>query len=280
MANHEASQRSADRPEWRVGTATAPITPDPDDPHHLIGFGAREGPMDGVETDIHARAVALEDGAGRRLVVLSFELLFLFESQRRFLEAECAERWDLDPESLFVAPSHTHYGPDYDVHAEGLEPDYERDEDLIASYREFVDETLVDVVGEALADLEAASLSYYRAQCGIAMNRRRPTEDGIGFDPHPDGPVDHDLPVLVAETADGATKAILFGYACHPTVGMAHSNEVNGDWPGYAMQELEDRYPEATAVFVIGCAGDQKAYPQGTRDLVRQHAQTDRKSVV
>ncbi|WP_247004529.1 hypothetical protein [Halosolutus gelatinilyticus] len=274
MPNHEASQRPVDRPEWRVGTATAPLTPDPDDPHHLIGFGAREGPMDSVENDIRARAIALEDRAGRRLVVLSFELLFLLESQRELLERECAERWDLEPESLFVVPSHTHYGPDYDAHAEGLEPDYDRDEDLVASYREFVDKTLVDVVSAALEDVEGASLSYYRAKCGIAMNRRRPTEDGIGFDPHPDGPVDHDFPVLTAETADGATKAILFGYACHPTVGMAHCNEVNGDWPGYAMEELEERYPEATAAFVIGCAGDQKAYPQGSRDLVHQHART------
>lgn len=70
------------------------------------------------------------------------------------------------------------------------------------------------------------------------------------------------------------TKVIIFGYACHPTIGMAHSNEVNGDWPGYAMTELEERYPNATVAFIIGCAGDQKAYPQGTRELVRRNADT------
>ncbi len=274
MAQQDQPETADGDAEWRVGTATVPITPDADDQHHLIGFGAREGPMDGVENDIRARAIALKDRTGRRLVVLSFELLFLFETQREFLERECAERWDLEPESLFVVPSHTHYGPDYDVHAEGLEPDYDRDMDLIESYRAFVDEQLVAVIGEALEDLEPASLSHYRAKCGIAMNRRRPIEDGIGFDPDPDGPVDHDLPVLTAERPDGTTKAILFGYACHPTVGMAYSNEVNGDWPGYAMEQLEDEYPEATAVFVIGCAGDQKAYPQGSRELVHQHADT------
>ncbi|WP_114578728.1 neutral/alkaline non-lysosomal ceramidase N-terminal domain-containing protein [Saliphagus sp. LR7] len=260
--------------EWRVGTATADITPDPNDPHHLVGFAARDGPMEGVEHDIHARAVAVEDRTGRRLVALSYELLFVFETQRAFLERECTERFDLEPEALFITPSHTHYGPDYDLHEEGLEADYDRDETLVASYRDRVDETLVEVIGEALSDLEPAGLSYTHAQCAIALNRRRPTEEGIAFDPRPDGPVDHDLPVLTAETVDGTTKAILFGYACHPTVGMAHSNEVNGDWPGYAMAELEERYPDATALFVIGCAGDQKAYPQGSRELVRGHADT------
>lgn len=273
MATDRESDDDETAPEWAVGTATADITPDPEDPHHLIGFSAREGTMDGVESNIHARAIALEDRTGRRLVVLSFELLFLFETQREFLERECAERWDLEPESLFVVPSHTHYGPDYDVHREGLQEEYDRDEELVADYRESVDRTLLEVIGAALDDLEPASLSYNYAQCAIALSRRRPREDGISFDPRPDGPVDHDLPVLTAETEAGTTKAILFGYACHPTAGMAH-NEVSGDWPGYAMDLLEGSYPEATAVFVIGCAGDQKAYPEGTRDLVKQHART------
>lgn len=271
-------------PEWEVGTASAPITPDETQPHHLIGFAAREGPMDGVEEEIHARAVALEDRAGRRLVVLSFELLYVLPEQRVMLEAVCEERWDVEPEGLLLAPSHTHYGPDYDVDnavmkadpetEEGLVRDPDADPDLVASYREFVDDTLVSVVDRAVADLEPASLAFHRASCAVAMNRRRPAEDGIHFDPHPDGPVDHDLPVLTATTPDGATKAILFGYACHPTVGMAYCNEVTGDWPGDAMAHLEETHPDATAVFVIGCAGDQKAYPQGSRDLVRQHART------
>ncbi|MFP9190167.1 hypothetical protein [Natronosalvus vescus] len=260
--------------EWRVGTATVPITPNEDEPHRLIGFGAREGHMDGVEHDIYARAVAFEDGTGRRMVLVSYELLFVFETQRALLERECAERWDLEPEALLINPSHTHYGPDYDVHEEGLEEDYDRDDDLVAAYREFVDERLLEVIGAALDDLEPASLASHRAKLAIAMNRRRPLEGGIGFDPTPDGPVDHDLPVLTAKTEGGEVKALLFGYACHPTVGMAFCNEVNGDWPGYAMSILEEAYPEATAVFVIGCAGDQKAYPQGSRELVRQHART------
>ena len=260
--------------EWQVGTATVPITPAADEPHRLIGFSARDGHMDGVEDDIYARAVAFEDVTGRRLVFLSYELLFVFETQRAFLESECAERWGIEPEALVINPSHTHYGPDYDVHEEGLEEEYDRDDDLVAAYRDFVDRRLVDVIGAALEDLEPASLSYHQASLAIAMNRRRPTEDGIGFDPTPDGPVDHDLPVLAVETADGEVKTLLFGYACHPTVGMAFCNEVNGDWPGYAMSILEETYPEATAVFVIGCAGDQKAYPQGNRELVRQHART------
>jgi hypothetical protein len=260
----DSSERyDSDDGAWQVGTAQASLTPDADEPHHLIGLSAREGPMDGVEHDIHARAVAFRDHTGRRLVFVSFELLSVPPSQREYLSAECEERWGLDPEALFLNPTHNHYGPDY----------FKRDDDLVADYRTAVDETLLDVIGEALADLEPARLWYHRTRCAIAINRRNPTEERFHFDPYPDGPTDHDLPVLRAETADGTTKALLFGYACHPTVATG-SNRLHGDWPGYAMARLEAEYPDATAAFVIGAAGDQRAYPQGTVDLAERHGRT------
>lgn len=260
----KGAQSDSDDFEWRVGTATENLTPDADEPHELIGLAERDGSMDGIDHDIYTRAVALEDCTGRRLVVVAFELLSVPEPLREFLETECAQRWGLEPEALILNPSHNHYGPDYFKNIE---------DDLVSSYREFVEEALLEAIGGALDDLEPASLSYHATRCAIAINRRRPTEERFHFDPHPDGPVDHDLPVMTAELGDGTTKAILFGYACHPTVATGF-NELNGDWPGYAMELLEAAYPEATAAFLIGGAGDQRAYPQGSLEYVKRHART------
>jgi hypothetical protein len=47
-----------------------------------------------------------------------------------------------------------------------------------------------------------------------------------------------------------------------------------GDWAGHAQRFIEKAYPEATAVFLQGCGGDQKAYPQRTLDLAEQHGRT------
>src|SRR2546427_54085 len=62
---------------------------------------------------------------------------------------------------------------------------------------------LVQVVGNALKDLAPAQLSYTHARAGFAMNRRLPTSKGYENNPYPDGPVDHDVPVLRVEDPKG-----------------------------------------------------------------------------
>ncbi len=49
------------------------------------------------------------------------------------------------------------------------------------------------------------------------MNRRVYRGDKVVFGDNPDGPVDWDVPVLRVKGANGAVRAILFGYACHGT---------------------------------------------------------------
>lgn len=259
--------------DWSVGIATDTITPDPDDPHQLIGFAAREGTMDGVDEDLHVKALALEDETGRRMVLVTYELLFVLPMQRELVADHCAERWDVERDAVVINPSHTHYAPAYGTRSEDLDDDPERSERLTAEFRAKVDETLTAVVDRAFEDLEPARLTYGRSSCAMGMCRRRPKEDQIHFGPNPDGPTDDDVDVLAVETEAGL-KGILFGYACHPTAGAANRNRVNGDWAGYAMRYLEEAHSNATAMFLIGCAGDQKAYPQGTQDLVKQHART------
>lgn len=229
--------------------------------------------MDGIGHDIHARAMAVEDRTGRRLLFVSVELLFVTAEMRTWLADQSRDRWDVAPEALVLNPSHTHYAPRYRLRNADLDETATDEELLVADYRELVEEALLSVIDEAIADLEPAALKYYHAKCGMAMNRRRPAEDLVHFDANPDGPTDHDVPVMVADTGSDEPKAILFGYACHPTVG-AGSNELSGDWPGYAMSSLEEDHPGTTALFLIGCAGNQKAYPQGTREWVRRHART------
>ena len=262
------SRETADSQEWMVGTATEVITPESDE-HHLVGFAARDGPMDGVEEDIHAKVVAIEDLNGRRLVLVSYEALVVPPSLRSWLEEECLDRWDLPPEAIVTNPTHTHYAPSVRTRESDLDAESPEHERLAAHFRSALEETLLRIVGDALDDLKPVELTYSHARCGFAMNRRDLQADQVHFGPYPDGPVDHDLPVLVAES-DGTVDAILFTYACHTTSG-ATFNRVYGDYAGYAMQYLEAEYPGATAVFTIGCGADQKAYPQGELDLTKHY---------
>lgn len=255
--------------EWSVGTAMQRITPQ--EPTWMAGFAKRDTPADGVELDLQARAVALEDEAGRTSVIVSAEVLFVTRRIRDRVVERVAADTDVDPDGILLSATHTHCGPEFrefkfDAY-EVPEPYRERG----AAYRERLEEALVAVATDALASREPATLSFGHARCGFGMHRRLPVEDGIAHRPNPDGPVDHDVPVLVAER-DDEPVAIGYGYACHTTTRFV--NRYSGDWAGYANRFIEEQYPEATALFLIGAAGDQNPHPRREEGLPEHHGRT------
>jgi hypothetical protein len=90
----------------------------------------------------------------------------------------------------------------------------------------------------------------------FAINRRE-LRDGkwVRFGHNPDGPVDHDMPMLAVRSPDGKLRAVVANYACHGTCW--HSPSVHGDWMGSAQLMIEKDHPGAIAMVSIGCAGDQ-----------------------
>jgi hypothetical protein len=144
-------------------------------------------------------------------------------------------------------------------------------------YTPFLQDTVIALIGESLNAMRPARLEFMQSRVGIAMNRRRPESNGtFSNNPYPPGPVDHDVPVLKATAADGKIIALLFGYACHNTT--LSGSKVSGDYAGHAQRFLEENYPGTTALFLMGCAGDQNPYPRGrmvpnrtVEDLVQDH---------
>ena len=50
--------------------------------------------------------------------------------------------------------------------------------------------------------------------------------------------------------------------------------QINGDWPGYAQEAIEKRYPEAVALFVNGCSADQNPLPRRKVELAQRYGDT------
>ena len=58
--------------DWRAGVAVAVITPTKS--MMLAGFGSRTKPSEGTATELHAKALALQDSRGTRLVLVTTAL--------------------------------------------------------------------------------------------------------------------------------------------------------------------------------------------------------------
>ena len=275
----DAAPAAAHAP-WKAGVATRKITPA--GPIWLAGYASRIAPSDGVDLDIFAKALALDDGQGGRAVIVTLDLIRVPLALREYVEHACAQQFGLKPNELLLNSSHTHSGPELEGDRMVLETVFSRmakPEHVAAlkAYEGFLRQSILDVIEESLHAPWAARLDFCQARAGFAMNRRRPEPKGvISNNPNPDGPVDHDVPVLKVSGADGKIRALLFGYACHNTT--LGGTKVSGDYAGYAQQYLESSYPGVTALFMIGCGGDQNPYPRGNMapgqtvdESVKQH---------
>jgi len=264
-----AEKKSAppDKPTWKAGVATVVLTPQTN--LWMAGYASRNKPADGKETELHGKALALEDEKGTRLVMVTLDLIGVPRTLRKNLEKRCGAAYKLPPEGMLLNASHTHSGPEFRV-GRGPADDGEvkptKDSEI---YGQQLEEKLFKLIGEALAKLEPAKLGYTHARAGFAMNRRLPTPDGYKNSPYPDGPVDHDVPVLRVTGADGKLRAVLFGYACHNTSLSLY--QWNADYAGYAQEFVQAGHPGTVAMFMMGCGGDQNPYPRRTLDWCQQH---------
>ncbi len=259
-----AAQAAEPKTVWKAGVASVAITPE--EPMWMAGYASRDKPSEGKTHDLFAKALALEDSQGARLVIVTLDLISISRDTRDWLETRVGREYKLPPQALLVNASHTHCGPEIRPNKIYLP------KDRAEQCRKYVDrlqDSLLKLVGRALDDLAPASLSYTHGRAGFSMNRRTLTEKGFRNNPNPDGPVDQEVPVLLVRDSDSKLKALLFGYACHSTTLSFF--QFCGDYAGFAKEYLEEAHPGTTALFMAGCGGDQNPYPRRELELCKQH---------
>jgi hypothetical protein len=252
--------------EWKAGAAKIPMTPR--SPLFMAGFGDRARPSEGTAQELYAKALALEDPQGVRAVLVTTDMLGFPASLSKIIADRVREKYGIPRERLLLNSSHTHCGPV--VSGMSAVPGYNMTAkdwaDVDVYTREFEDK-LVAVIGTALERLAPARLSFGKTVASFGVHRRMP--GAIEWGPNYAGPADHDVPVLRIDAADGSLRAVVFGYGAHnSTIGIY---KFHGDYAGSAQKWLEDRHPGAVAMFVMGCGGDVKPYPNGTLELVNAY---------
>jgi hypothetical protein len=259
--------------EWQAGVARVKITPER--PMWMSGYASRTAPAEGTELDLWAKALVLDDGDGGRGAIVTLDIVGIDRDLSQAICEELKKQFQFERRQIAISTSHTHSGP---VVGRTLMSMYFLDDvqrQLVADYTADLERRIVELVGVAVRDLAPARISWENGHSSIAVNRRTNAEANV-----PElrskgllkGPVDHEVPVLSVRSPEGALRAILFGYACHATV--LPFNKWSGDYPGYAQRELEQRHPEATALFFAGCGGDQNPLPRREVRLAEEYGRS------
>ena len=232
-----------------VGVAKAEITPD--FPVRLNGFGFRREESEGVRQPIFVRAIAIgadttaDTPSPGPVVLITADTLGIPDAVAERVAAVLRERTGLPRERLAVTATHTHTAPMLNdvsptLFGVPIPPEHQAHIDRAS---ELFFQRLVQVALEALASRQPARISSGTGRVTFAANRRTP-----------DGPVDHDLPLLAAHDSDGRLLATLITYACHCV--CLSDNRISGDWAGAAAARIENRHPGSVALVSIGCGAD------------------------
>jgi neutral ceramidase len=205
----------------------------------LTGFSAREGVSTGVHDDLYVRSLVIESEA-RSVALVSVEVLALDGDFITAVKQGISRRTDIPAARILIACTHTHSGPV--TIKTFFNPEETVEDAYMARLAAAIEQSAVEAWerrAPALAGWGVARVT------GVGVNRRDPEH----------GYVDEDAGILKISGAEGAARAVVIHYACHPTVLGPNNLLVTGDFPSFALEEVE-RATGAFAMFFNGAQGD------------------------
>lgn len=225
--------------ELTAGWAVAEMTPPVGAP--LAGFSSRKNGKrsEGVLDPLHARALALGDGADT-VVILVADALIIPPNIASAVRSRLLESRGLSPDDILFNATHTHCGPggfsaDWGSRITGGRHDPAIEAMLV--------DALASSAESALADMGPAELGSGGVDVPeLIKNRARD-----------DGAVDPELSFLSLLREDGR-RCIVASYAAHPTVLGHRTLKFSRDYPGH-FQDFVGQKTGATVIFLSGAVG-------------------------
>lgn len=248
--------------EFRAGAGRASITPPLTVPH--AGWGAQTHILpDGVETDLWATVLVVEDGRETAAIV-DLDLVILTREESEAVRRAVARVLKIDPAGVRVSLTHNHAGPppsDWDWIDEGR--------DAHKAYYATLPDVVAGAARLAWNRMRPARVAVGAGESRVAKNRRETspagrTVTGTNFA----GPIDPQVLVIRIDDQDGGPLAVVCGYTMHPTTLGPTNRLLSADWPGHLKRTVE-AMTGALCVFAQGATGNVGPGPEGFTDDVR-----------
>jgi hypothetical protein len=176
------------------------------------------------------------------LAIVSVDVLALPSEFVKRVRIAIQEETGLSANSVMIAATHTHAGP------VTISTFFNPDETVQPHYMNALAGYITQSVTEAWRNRVPARVGVGVGHVeGVGVNRRSADQR----------PVDEEIGIIKIEDDRGATKAVLINYACHPTVLGPDNLLVTGDFPAFAVNEIENALgPDGFAMFVNGTQGN------------------------
>ncbi|HXK33720.1 MAG TPA: neutral/alkaline non-lysosomal ceramidase N-terminal domain-containing protein [Dehalococcoidia bacterium] len=201
----------------------------------LEGYGGKTSGSAGVHDDLHARALALDDGATQAAIV-ACDLIGIDRRMTARVRELAAEATGIPGANIMVTATHTHQGPE-----------------LLRRDR---DEGIFDMTSRLIAGAVAAAHGRRRP---VAVKAGRGSVDTVSQNRRdPEGPIGDALEVLLFDSPDprdGAVAAVV-NFACHATVLYRNNDYISADYPGAAVRTVQQVLGGAPVLFLQGACGD------------------------
>lgn len=227
----------------KIGVAEINITPEPGYP--LGGYAERymaKNRAIGKLNDIYARALYL-GAEDNELLIVSAEILAFENDFADALRSKLSAELGIRKDNIILVATHTHSAPDVMLDMI-LFRDLLKKEDieLIARYREFLSEKILEVAKQAVQNSYETELYFGKTRAkNFCANRV-----------NPNGVKDDEVLVLTDEK-----KWVLINLTCHPTVLGASNLMYSGDFLSYATSTIKRKLGDIITLYSIGAAGDQ-----------------------
>ena len=234
----------------QAGIARSTITP----PNGLTmaGYAGRQGVAQGIDADLTATALVLEN-RGIRVAIVGFDLAFLLGNLLNGVRRAPSEGLGIPKSHILLNCSHTHCGPTMEGY---LYDDDPRQHRMRSDYVGRVTEEMLRLASGALEDLEGARLATGTGEARIGINRRERGKEGdIILGENPDGPVDHEVRVIRVDDLQGRPKAVVFAHGCHTVTMGPKYLKWSPDYIGPARQLIESSLG-CLSLFLQANAGD------------------------
>ncbi|MCA8999434.1 MAG: alkaline ceramidase [Planctomycetaceae bacterium] len=233
------------------GVARSEITPP-------VGIYSRNwgAAKNDVATSVHRpltlNVLAISQG-DTSLILIEADLgwwrpMSLFE---RF-QSRLLKEFNLPADQLIFALTHTH------ASAPLMEPDpHLPGSELQEAWLESVYESAVATIRQALSDQFSGILDWHQGTCQLASNRDLPDPESDRFlcGYNPENTADSTLVVGRLTDSQGAMRAVLVNYACHPTTLAWENESLSPDFIG-AMRETIEQATGANAFYLHGASGE------------------------